>query len=74
MENSNSDRHFNKIVSARPLSLLDDADIVISGIGGRYPEADNLDEFWENLVTGQETVTMDDRRGPIGKFKLLAIL
>ena len=28
-------------------------DIVISGVSGRYPNSDNLDEFWENLISGK---------------------
>ena len=42
-------------------------DIVISGISGRYPESDSLDEFWSNLMSGVELVTADDRRWPVGK-------
>ena len=26
--------------------------IVISGISGRFPDSDNVDQFWENLVSG----------------------
>lgn len=42
-------------------------DIVISGIGGRYPESEHVDEFWDNLLSGQELVSIDDRRWPVGK-------
>jgi acyl transferase domain-containing protein/acyl carrier protein/enoyl-CoA hydratase/carnithine racemase len=30
--------------------------IAIIGIAGRYPEAKNLDEFWENLKTGKDCI------------------
>ena len=32
-------------------------DIAIIGIAGRYPLADNLDEFWANLHSGRECIT-----------------
>lgn len=41
-------------------------DIVISGIAGRFPESDNMDEFAKNLFNGVDMVTSDDRRWPIG--------
>ncbi|MDT0268346.1 SDR family NAD(P)-dependent oxidoreductase [Streptomyces sp. DSM 44915] len=31
-------------------------DIAVIGISGRYPEADDLQEFWENLVAGRDAV------------------
>ncbi|AWD13173.1 hypothetical protein B9C53_06495 [Bacillus velezensis] len=34
-----------------------DEDIAIIGVSGRYPMAQNLDEFWENLKTGKDCVT-----------------
>ncbi|MEU1026749.1 polyketide synthase, partial [Streptomyces sp. NPDC005904] len=34
-----------------------DDDIAIIGIGGRYPDARNLTEFWENLRRGHDAVT-----------------
>jgi hypothetical protein len=43
-------------------------DIVISGIAGRFPESDNIDEFAENLFKNIDMVTLDDRRWPIGKI------
>ena len=42
-------------------------DIVISGISGRYPDCDNINEFWEKLVSGVEFGTIDDRRWPVGE-------
>ena len=42
-------------------------EIVISGISGRYPESDNIKEFWDNLVTGADMLTADDRRWPVGE-------
>ena len=42
-------------------------DIVISGIAGKFPESDNLDEYAENLFSNIDMVTADDRRWPVGK-------
>lgn len=32
-------------------------DIAVIGLSGRYPGADNLDQFWENLIQGKDSVT-----------------
>jgi len=32
-------------------------DIAVIGISGRYPMAKNLDQYWENLVSGQDSVS-----------------
>ena len=45
--------------------LIDD-DIVISGIAGRFPESDNIDQLAENLLNNVDMVTCDDRRWPLG--------
>jgi len=34
-----------------------DSDIAIIGMSGRYPMADNLDEFWENIRSGKDCIT-----------------
>lgn len=49
-----------------PLAIMKD-DVVISGIGGRYPESDSLDEFKENLFNNVDMITADDRRWPTRK-------
>ena len=55
-------------------------DIAIIGISGRYPGADNLEEFWENLKIGKDCITeippdrwdytgeFDPQRGKEGKY------
>ena len=45
-------------------------DVVISGIGGRYPESDNVDELAENLYGHVDMITEDDRRWTPGLFGL----
>uniref|UniRef100_A0A4W6DNU3 Fatty acid synthase n=1 Tax=Lates calcarifer TaxID=8187 RepID=A0A4W6DNU3_LATCA len=37
-------------------------EIVLTGISGRLPESNNLEEFWENLINGVDMVTEDNRR------------
>lgn len=38
-------------------SSTTDGDIAIIGIAGRYPLADDLDQYWDNLVRGRDCVT-----------------
>ena len=49
----------------QPKTWLDD--IVISGISGRYPECESLQEFWDKLHAGVELISCDDKRWPIGE-------
>jgi acyl transferase domain-containing protein len=37
-------------------------ELVISGVSGRFPEADNVDEFAEHLFAGNDLITEDSRR------------
>ena len=37
-------------------------DVVVSGISGRLPESDNVLEFREHLMKGEDMVTEDGRR------------
>ena len=41
-------------------------DIVISGISGRFPESDTMDEFADNLYKNINMISLDDRRWPAG--------
>ena len=41
--------------------------VVISGISGRLPESDNIEEFKEHLLNGDDMVTEDHRRWKPGK-------
>ena len=45
-------------------------DVVISGLSGRFPLSDDLDEFAKNLYGGIDMVTEDDSRYPIGYWDL----
>jgi polyketide synthase PksN len=44
--------------AASPAPLRRSGDIAIIGVSGRYPLADDLDEFWENLKNGKDCVTL----------------
>ena len=47
------DQH-RRVRSPRPISRPEQADdIAIIGLSGRYPMADDLEQFWENLRTGK---------------------
>jgi len=37
-------------------------ELSICGLSGRFPESENVKEFWENLIAGKDMVTEDDRR------------
>ncbi|XP_011311362.1 fatty acid synthase [Fopius arisanus] len=52
--------------------LTSDDDIVISGISGRLPESDNIEEFKRNLLEGIDMVTDDERRYPRNLYGLPA--
>lgn len=44
-------------------------EVVISGISGRFPASDSLEELKFNLFAGVEMVTGGDARWPSGKSK-----
>ncbi len=37
--------------------VVDQQDIAVIGIACRFPGANNLDEYWDNLVNGRETIS-----------------
>ena len=52
--------------SSKKMFKTIDEDIVISGMGGRYPESDSTDQFAHNLYNGVDMITADNRRWPTG--------
>ena len=47
-------RNKNRFLGAKTNYLKD---IAIIGLGGRYPQAENLQEFWRNLQNGRDCIT-----------------
>jgi acyl transferase domain-containing protein len=47
-------------------SILKVEEVVISGLSGRFPESDNVDEFAQNLYNKVDMIVDDDRRWPKG--------
>ncbi|KAI1303654.1 Fatty acid synthase [Halotydeus destructor] len=45
-------------------------EVVVSGISGRFPSSDNMEELEFNLYNGIDMVTADDSRWPMGLFNL----
>ena len=46
------------------------AEVVVSGLSGRLPESDNIAEFREHLINGDDMITDDDRRWEPGEHNL----
>jgi len=44
------------------------AEVVVSGLSGRLPESDNIAEFREHLINGEDMITDDDRRWEPGEL------
>lgn len=42
-------------------------DVVLTGLSGRLPESDSIEEFAKNLFDGIDLVTADDRRWTPGE-------
>lgn len=51
-----------------PTCITDD--IVITGLSGRLPESNNIEEFKQQLFDGVDLVTDDERRWPAGLYGL----
>ncbi|GMR51168.1 hypothetical protein PMAYCL1PPCAC_21363, partial [Pristionchus mayeri] len=45
-------------------------DIVISGVSGRFPRSENVEEFGDLLLAGEDLITEDDSRWPPGLYDL----
>ncbi len=43
--------------------VFKETDIAVIGISGRFPEAENRDLFWNNLLKGRESVTRKETKG-----------
>nr|XP_054925829.1 fatty acid synthase-like [Dermacentor andersoni] len=54
------------LLSFRSQEIMTKEDIIITGISGRYPQADSLSEFKEKLFGGVDLITDDEARWPRG--------
>ena len=52
------------------MNVLDDEEIVIAGVSCRLPESNNVQEFWQHLINGEDMITENDRRWPVGLYGL----
>ncbi|MBZ9609088.1 SDR family NAD(P)-dependent oxidoreductase [Clostridium estertheticum] len=51
----------------------EDDDLAIIGVSGKYPGADNIFEYWNNLKTGKDSITVvDNGRWDYDKYKKIA--
>lgn len=46
-----------------------DEEVVITGLSGKFPECDSVEEFRQALFDGVDLVTDDERRWPKGNSK-----
>ena len=47
-------RSKNRFLASKPIYQKD---IAVIGLGGKYPKAENLQEFWRNLQNGRDCIT-----------------
>jgi len=48
-------------------------EVVISGLSGRFPESDNVAEFREHLINGDDMITDNDERWEPGEQRYFFI-
>lgn len=46
-----------KITGSTKVSASHNNDIAIIGVAGRYPNANNIDEYWDNLKSGKDCIS-----------------
>ncbi|HXH10352.1 MAG TPA: amino acid adenylation domain-containing protein, partial [Alphaproteobacteria bacterium] len=46
-----------RFVMTQPRPRTDSLDIAVIAVAGRYPKANTLEEFWDNLRTGRDCIT-----------------
>lgn len=45
-------------------------ELVFSGMSGRFPESENIDVLWNNLIGGVDMVNSENPRWPVDYFDL----
>ena len=56
-QTSRAQRRPSRQVSRLKEPAAQDTAIAVIGLSGRYPQANNLDEYWENLRAGKDCIT-----------------
>ncbi|UUA73397.1 SDR family NAD(P)-dependent oxidoreductase [Cellvibrio sp. QJXJ] len=85
IEKNSQGSDFEKFIVPRvklrsiPMANRREQDIAIIGLSGRYPQADNMNAYWQNFVAGKDCITdiprerwnsesfFDERKGVAGK-------
>ena len=57
--------------SEDPPYWRDQEDIIITGVSGRFPRSENVNEFADLLLAGEDLITEDDLRWPPGTTNFL---
>lgn len=53
---------------------LDDDAVVISGISGKFPNSNNINELIENLMNGVDCISDDHSRWPKSKIIIVNLI
>ena len=53
-------------IDSHSQSVAGQDDIAIIGMSGRFPGADNVEKFWQNLCDGEESITQFSREDLLG--------
>ena len=56
-ENGMQQKGRPEISEISPVTMMENEDIAIIGIDGKYPQAENLEEFWKNISLGVDCIT-----------------
>lgn len=56
-EKKNREKNIRSINYSMKNNDIDDTDIAVIGISGKYAKAGNLDEYWENIKNGVDCIT-----------------
>lgn len=68
MDTNNNSDNWRDDINYRKRRWFVDDDIVISGISGRYPKSENVQQFKENLFNKVDMMTGGNDRYPAGEL------
>lgn len=63
-----------EVAAAETPKFYDDNEIVITGISGRLPNCNTLEEFKEKLFNGTDILAEGENRWPDGKYLVVLII